>query len=197
MGRGLRPFGNNSLRSSLQKMLDPVMCGSSRVYIVDAYEGLYQMLCWNPLWSCQFVRGAFSFQNIVLPILRSALLAIIGHAGPRWTIRLSIHLVLGLPCRLVHSRGVHAITLLIYLLVHLLSLNRTMCPAHPCTPFLITSMMSFTPAWCRIQELRVWSHNLTTNLAACVCVFVCAQNFTNFSPHALISSPNVPKILFA
>ena len=38
---------------------------------------------------------------------------------------------------------------------------------------------------------------LTTNLAACVCVFVCAQNFTNFSPHALISSPNVPKILVA
>ena len=88
---------------------------------------------------------AFSFQRIVLPLLRSALLAIIGHAGPRWTIRLSIHLVLGLPCRLVHSRGVHAITLLIYVLVHLLSLNRTMCPAHPCTPFLITCMMSFTP----------------------------------------------------
>ena len=38
---------------------------------------------------------------------------------------------------------------------------------------------------------------LTTNLAACVCVFVCAHNFTNFSPYALISSPNVPKILFA
>ena len=36
---------------------------------------------------------------------------------------------------------------------------------------------------------------LTTNLAACVCV--CAQNFTNFCPYALISSPNVPKILFA
>ena len=40
-------------------------------------------------------------------------------------------------------------------------------------------------------------HILTTNLAACVCVFVCAQHFTNFSPHALISSLNVPKILFA
>ena len=26
MGGGLRPFGNNSLRSTLQKMLDPVMC---------------------------------------------------------------------------------------------------------------------------------------------------------------------------
>ena len=34
---------------------------------------------------------------------------------------------------------------------------------------------------------------LTTNLAACVC----AQNLTNFCPHALISNPNVPKILFA
>ena len=35
----------------------------------------------------------------------------------------------------------------------------------------------------------------TTNLAACVCV--CVQNLTNFCPHAFISSPNVPKILFA
>ena len=39
----------------------------------------------------------------------------------------------------------------------------------------------------------------TTNLAACVCqcVCVCAQNLTNFCPDALISTPNVPKILFA
>ena len=49
-GGGLRPFGNNSLRSSLQKMLDPVMCGSSdavpvEFIIVDVYEGLYQRLC--------------------------------------------------------------------------------------------------------------------------------------------------------
>ena len=34
---------------------------------------------------------------------------------------------------------------------------------------------------------------LTTNLAACVSV----QNLTNFCPAALISTPNVPKILFA
>ena len=68
-------------------------------------------------------------------------LAILGHAVPRWRTRLSLHLVLGLPCRLVHSRGVHSVTLL----VHLLSLNRAMCPAHPCIPFLITSIMSFTP----------------------------------------------------
>ena len=68
-------------------------------------------------------------------------LAILGHAVPRWRTRLSLHLVLGLPCRLVHSRGVHYVTLL----VHLLSLKRAMCPAHPCIPFLITSMMSFTP----------------------------------------------------
>ena len=47
---------------------------------------------------------------------------------------------LGLPCHLVHSRGVHSVTLL----VHLLSLNRAMCPAHQWIPFLITSMMSFT-----------------------------------------------------
>ena len=32
---GLRPFGNNSLRSSLQKMLDPVMCGSSDAVPVE------------------------------------------------------------------------------------------------------------------------------------------------------------------
>ena len=62
-------------------------------------------------------------------------LAILGHAGPTWRIRLSLHLVLGLPCRLIHSRGVHSVTLF----VHLLTLN----PAHPCIPFLITSMLSF------------------------------------------------------
>ena len=33
----------------------------------------------------------------------------------------------------------------------------------------------------------------TTNLAACVSV----QNLTNFCPHALISTPNVPKFFFA
>ena len=37
----------------------------------------------------------------------------------------------------------------------------------------------------------------TTNLAACVCVCARAQNLTNFCTHALISTPNVPKILFA
>ena len=70
-------------------------------------------------------------------------LAILGYAGPRWRTRLSLHLVLGLPCRLVHSRGVHSVTRL----VHMLSLNRAMCPAHPCRPiaFLIMSMVEFTP----------------------------------------------------
>ena len=33
---------------------------------------------------------------------------------------------LGIPCRLVHSRGVHSVTLL----VHLLCLNRAICPAY-------------------------------------------------------------------
>ena len=42
----------------------------------------------------------------------------------RWWIRLSLHLVLGLPCRLVYSRGIYSVTLI----VHLLSLNRAMCP---------------------------------------------------------------------
>ena len=36
-------------------------------------------------------------------------------------------------------------------------------------------------------------YNSTTNLAACVC----PPNLTNFCPYAFISSPNVPKILFA
>ena len=62
-------------------------------------------------------------------------LAILGHAGPRWWIRLSLHLVLGLPCCLVNSRGVHSVTFE----VHLLSLNRVMCPAYSCIPFLITN----------------------------------------------------------
>ena len=44
---------------------------------------------------------------------------------------------------------------------------------------------------CKVQ------HILTTNLAAVVCVCVCAQNLTNFCPHAPISNPYVPKILFA
>ena len=44
-------------------------------------------------------------------------------------------------------------------------------------------------------------HILTTNLAAvvyvCGCVCVSVQHLTNFCPHALISNPNVAKILFA
>ena len=35
MGGGLRPFGNNSLRSSLQKIVDPGMCGSSDAVPVE------------------------------------------------------------------------------------------------------------------------------------------------------------------
>ena len=46
------------------------------------------------------------------------------------------------------------------------------------------------------EFLRIYS-NLTTNLAACVSVCVSVQNLTNFCPHALISTPNVPKMLFA
>ena len=37
----------------------------------------------------------------------------------------------------------------------------------------------------------------TTNLAAVVWMCVSVQNLTNFCPHALISNPNVPKMLFA
>ena len=45
--------------------------------------------------------------------------------------------------------------------------------------------------------ISMFWHILTTNLAAVVCVCVCAQKLTNFCPHALISNPYVPKILFA
>ena len=48
------------------------------------------------------------------------------HPGPRWRIRLSLNLVLGHLCRLVHSRGVHPVTVSVYILY----LNR----AHPCMP---------------------------------------------------------------
>ena len=67
-------------------------------------------------------------------------LAILGHAGLTWRMRLSLHLVSGLPCRLVHSPGVHSVTLI----VHLLSLNRAMCPTESMYSLLETSMMSFT-----------------------------------------------------
>ena len=50
---------------------------------------------------------------------RRRYLAILGQAGPRWRIRLYLHLVLCLPCRFVHSHGVHSVTRL----VHLLSLT--------------------------------------------------------------------------
>ena len=39
--------------------------------------------------------------------------------------------------------------------------------------------------------------NLTTNFAAVVWMCVSVQNLTNFCPHALISNPHVPKMLFA
>ena len=73
-------------------------------------------------------------KNSLSYLHRRRSLAILGRAGPCWRMRLLLHFVLGLPCRLVHSRGAHSVTLLI----NLLSLNRTMCPAHPCIPFLVT-----------------------------------------------------------
>ena len=71
------------------------------------HQGIFHSVRRNPSLNC---------------LNRRRSLAILGHAGPRWRIRLSLHLVLGLPCRLVHSRGVHSVTLF----VHLLSLNRAM-----------------------------------------------------------------------
>ena len=108
-------------------------------------------------------------------------LAILGHEGPRWWIRLSLHLVLGLPCRLFHSRGVHSVTLF----VHLLSLTRAMCPAHPCIPFLITSMISFTPVWCRIQVLRLWSRRVMPSMMRSIlrCATDSSSMWAFFSAH--------------
>ena len=59
------------------------------------------------------------------------------------------------------------------------------------TPSSIVSM--------RLEYGLRHSATLTTNLAAVVCVWMCVsvQNLTNFCPHALISNPNVPKMLFA
>ena len=96
-----------------------------RLYLIFTiyHQGFFHSVRRNPSLNC---------------LHRCRSLAILGHEGPRWWIRLSLHLVLGLPCRLFHSRGVHSVTLF----VHLLSLNRAMCPAHPCIPFLITSMIS-------------------------------------------------------
>ena len=105
------------------------------------FENIYHLPSTNRVTLDHSVRRTLSLNCLH----RRRSLAILGHAGPKWRMTLSLHLVLGLPCRLVHCRGVHSVTLL----VHLLSLNRAMCPAHPCIPFLIT-MMSFTPVWCRI-----------------------------------------------
>ena len=50
-----------------------------------------------------------------------------------------------------------------------------------------TTLISGVPQGSVLESIR------TTNLAACVRV----QILTNFCTHALISTPNVPKILFA
>ena len=39
---------------------------------------------------------------------RRRYLTIHGHEEPRWQMRFSLHLLLGLPCRLVHSRSVRS-----------------------------------------------------------------------------------------
>ena len=96
-------------------------------------------------------------RNLSLNCLhRHRSLAIPGHAGPKWRIRLSLHLVLGLPCRLVHSFSwCPSVTLFI----HLLSLNRTtMYPANPCIPFLITS---FTQCYINIVSNYIYIYIYT------------------------------------
>ena len=73
-------------------------------------------------------------------------------------------------------------------------------------PVRTVILLFLSTAWCfpcrptvcvasRIFDVLPTTYISTTNLAACVCV--CAQNLTNFCPHAFISNPNVPKIVFA
>ena len=122
------------------------------------HQGFFHFVRRNPSLNCLHRRRS---------------LAILGHAEPRWRMRLFLHLVLGLPCRLVHSRGAHSVSLT----VHLLSLNRAMCPAHPCIPFLITSMMSFTPVWCRIQLLRLWSRRVMPSMMRSILRWTTGSSF--------------------
>ena len=76
-----------------------------RCIVYHLPPGLYHSVRRNPSLNC---------------LHRHRSLASVGHAKRRWWVRMSLHLVLCLPSRLVHSRGVHAVTLI----VHLLSLNR-------------------------------------------------------------------------
>ena len=146
----------------LIKVKNSTQTGPKAIY----HQGIFHSVRRNPSLNCLHRRRS---------------VAILGHAGPRWQIRLSLHLVLGLPCRLVHSRGVHSVTLF----VHLLSLNRAMCPAHPCIPFLIMSMISFTPVWCRIQVLRLWSRRVMPSMMCSIlrCATDSSSMWAFFSAH--------------
>ena len=75
---------------------------------------------------------------------RHRCLAILGHAGPRWRIRLSLHNIIVLVFPAVLAILVVS-TLSLFMSISKLSLNRARCLAQPCIPFLITSMISFTP----------------------------------------------------
>ena len=71
-----------------------------------------------------------------------------------------------------------------------------MCRLNKPDKALIKALMASSVVYTsRINSQRVC--NLTTNLAACVSVCVSVPNLTNFCPHVLISTQNVPKILFA
>ena len=98
--------------TSVQTVIIHFMCGHNS-FTTIYHQGFFHSVRRNPSLNC---------------LHRRRFLAILGHAGPRWRIRLSLHLVLGLPCRLVHSRHVHSVTIF----VHMLAFNRAMCPAHPC-----------------------------------------------------------------
>ena len=115
-----------------------------------------------------------------------------GYSWPRRTQvadKAVLHFVLGLPCRLVHSRGVHSFALF----VHLLSLNGSMCPAHLCIPVLITSMISFTPVWCRIQVLGLclWSRMVMPSMMRSILCFATDSSSTRAFFNAHVSLPYI------
>ena len=97
---------NSETHVMLNGMIRPILYGFNRIIFffyntfTIYHQGFFHSVRRNPSLNCLHRRRS---------------LAILGHEGPRWWIRLSLHLVLGLPCRLFHSRGVHSVTLFVHL----------------------------------------------------------------------------------
>ena len=106
-------------------------------------------------------------------------------------VRLCLHLVFGLPCRLVNSRSVHSVTVI----VHLLSLNRATCPSQSCI-LLVTSMMSLKPVWCQIQALRFRSSMVMPSMMCSVLRYHCALVFYSDAHNEMLFVGAVNAIVF-